>query len=283
MKKVCNVFSLFLSAFLILLLGQSFVALTPNSAVYDYSFSATEIAPLATRTESVSFSRREYEYIELADGFPLYSGESSLENSCGATAGAEVVAFYDRYFENLIPNYSAFYSPIGIYLLKDRTYIPTLMNELYTLMRTNIDDEGVSEYDCLNGLKSYVRGKGQEMSYSSVRSSSFINETAYLVAINSNQPVLLFNVSTDVAEFSIKETSETIVYTRVEQNHIFVGYGYYKVKYYNSSGVNFRTDVYIRAASNLLGLTNGYIRISSTTSTLTSNSWSISAYSINIS
>ena len=115
-------------------------------------------------SENVPFTKRETEYKEIKNAIPRYNQLSALPNSCGATAGAIVVGFYDKYYENLIPNYTSYVSS-GTYKGNDSTYIPQLMRELYTLMRTNIDDVGVSEQDCLNGLKAYVNAKSLNLKF----------------------------------------------------------------------------------------------------------------------
>ena len=247
---------------------------------YGESFSSTQLYS-SYQAETISFTKREIESSKTASNVPTYFQLSELDNSCGAVAGAIIIGFYDRYFEELIPNYSSYLAVIDRYKGNDNTYIPALMQELYTLMRINVDDLGVSMQDCMNGLGQYVRSKNRTFGYSSVKTSNAINENSYVASINANKPVILFNTSTELYKISNTSSKDTLVVSTVANNHVYVGYGYVKIKYYNSSG-NFRTDTYMQVATGFSGLSSGYIRIGSTATTV-SHDWSIYGYSVSIS
>ncbi len=238
----------------------------------DFSSGASTYA--TTTSETVNYTRREESYIEVAYGVPRYTQRSAYPNSCGATAGAIVVGFYDKYYEDLIPNYKTYVST-GKYKGNDYTYIPQLMGELYTLMRTNVDDVGVSETDCKNGLKAYVNNKGLSLTYNSVKGFNKINETTYQNAINNNKPVLLFCSKMDMYAVSISSNYDTVVKTTMEGAHVAVGYGMYIVKYYNGNTL-FRTDKYLRVATGFAGLQDSYLKLDAT-------DWCNAAYSVTIS
>ncbi len=231
--------------------------------------------------EEIYFSEREEEYIETSNGVPLYTQLSSLENSCGPTAGAIIIGFYDKYYEDLIPNFRSYFPATGNYLPNDRTYVPALMQDLYVKMKTNVADVGVNEVDCLSGLKQYVNDKNLSFSYSSVQSGSNLNETRYTNALRENKPALLFNNTTDVFQFSTNNGVDVFSSSTISGNHIYVAYGFYKVKYILTNG-NERVDTYARVACGLSFYTDAFIRLSSTTVSVP-NQWLNSAYSISIS
>lgn len=255
---------------------------TANADTDNTHFGNLELYSVVTSTETVNYTRREDSKKETVNGVPLYLKHNDLDNSCGATAGAIVLGFYDKYYENLIPNFTSYFPATGKYKTADKVYIPALMTELYNLMRINIDMDGVRENDCLNGLKSYVSGKNQTIGYTQLNSSSQLNVSAYMNAIDNNKPVLLFCYRTElITEFISGTTQETINKAAMELNHIYVGYGYYTVKYYNGSN-NFRTDTYLKVACGVSGLTQAFIKISSTAGAV-SHSWLVNAYSVTIS
>ncbi len=224
-------------------------------------------------SENVPFTKRETEYKEIKNAIPRYNQLSALPNSCGATAGAIVVGFYDKYYENLIPNYTSYVSS-GTYKGNDSTYIPQLMRELYTLMRTNIYDVGVSEQDCLNGLKAYVNAKSLNLTYRSVKSFNKVNESLYLDAVNNNLPTLLFCDKMDMYNISTTADHDNVVKTSMEGAHVAVGYGIYIIKYYNGDSV-YRTDKYLRVATGLGLMSTCYLKMSAT-------DWCNAAYSVTI-
>ena len=231
-------------------------------------------------SEIINFSSREDEYYNVPNDVPLYYQMSTLANSCGPTAGAMIIGYYDKYYEELIPNYTSYFPATGNYKGTDGNHISTLTENLYVLMRTNIDDVGVGETDCLNGLKAYVNNKGRTLKYETVKDKSTISESAYLQAINQNRPIILFGGVTDIYLFSSSSDHDIFVKSTVSGNHIYVGFGYYRVRYY-SNGTNFRTDTYLRVACGLVGYLDAFIRVSSTTSSIT-NDWFINGYSVSI-
>ncbi len=229
-----------------------------------------------TSTETIEYESRADDLYETINGVPQYTALAS--NSCGATAGAAIVGFYDKYYEDLIPNYTSYYPATGKYRISDKVYIPALMNELYTLMQTT--STGVSESNCLSGLRQYIQNHSHSISYSSVKSSSKINETAYQDSMNANKPVIIFAKNVEIVTYISKGTSsDTLSKMDINNNHVFVGFGYYRVKYYENGKV-FRTDTYMKVATGL-GMDTAFIRVSSTAVSV-SQSWLVNAYSVTI-
>lgn len=229
---------------------------------------------LESTNEYVNFTSREEEYIETVKGVPLYMPISDLDNCCGAVAGSIIVGFYDKYYENLIPNYKT-YLITGRYRGIDGTYIPKTMRELYTLMRTNMDDVGVSQSDCVNGLKAYINNYGYNAQLTSIRSNKIVDETAFRNAVNQNKPTLLFCDKLEAYFVVSSDTSDKIVKTYITQNgHVAVGYGLYIVKYYNGDQL-FRTDKYIKIATGLYSTDPYYLKLEET-------DWCNGAYEVSV-
>lgn len=224
-------------------------------------------APLLSTyaSETVSYTSREpLGPINTAGNCPFYHGPSDLSNACGSVAGAEIVAFYDKYFPNLIPDWVSHYEQVEAYRLQDSTHVPALIRDLYTRMRTNVDDVGVSRTDFLNGLQSYINDAGYSVSYQSVMSGSKINYEMCKNAIANNKVIVLFSAPTNVYSVAIGTNQDSIIPTNIASAHIMVIFGYYEVSYYNNSGL-FRTDKYLNVALGKAGYTSKYYRVDSTT------------------
>lgn len=199
--------------------------------------------------EIINFSTLDNIYIETPNRVPLYH-VSSLENACGPIGGGIVVGYYDKYFQNLIPNYTNYYTATGKYRPQDSTYVPAMIQALYTEMQTNVVAPGVSESECLDGLQSYVEGKGYSLSYTAVKPyGGTFNHTAYQNAINNGQPVILFCDSVQLVQISEYDTYNRIGVAQESQDHIIVGFGYQIYRYYDVNGNNFRTDIYLTVAT----------------------------------
>lgn len=276
-KVIVAGFFVCLSIFYILCIGINIVyAATENPA----HFGNIQLYSSSSSIETISYTSRTTDLTETEKGVPFYQANSSLSNACGAIAGAIVLGFYDKYYENLIPDFTSYFTSSGKYKPADKTYIPALIDNLYVLMRTNVDDVGVAEDDCLNGLKKYIKDTGYDVAYTSVKSSSGIDQTAYLDSISNNKPVLVFAKKMEIVSgISSSSNTDTISKLSISDNHIFVGYGLYKINYLIGSSV--RTDTYLKVACGLAGLNYGYIKISSTAMSV-SSAWLVNAYSVSV-
>lgn len=224
-------------------------------------------APLLSPYSSIviNYTRREITAENYTDGnCPYYYPVSGLTNACGAVAGSEVVAFYDKYFPELIPDWVSYYPASGKYRVQDFTYVPSVMREMYTLMRTNVEDVGVSRTECLDGLRSYINGRGRQVSYQSVTSGSSINFEQCKNAIDNNKVILLFTLPTTVYAMSEANNSDSFFETNIAGAHIMVAFGYLQIKYYNNGGL-FRTDTFLQVAMGQPGYTEKMYKIDSAT------------------
>lgn len=243
-------------------------------------FGNIQLYSSTTSTETIYFTQRDEQSSATVNNVPLYQKQTILSNSCGATAGAIVVGFYDKYYENLIPDYTSYFTATGRYKPADRVYVPALIENLYYLMETNVEDVGVSEDECLNGLRKYVQNASLSIDYKSVKSGGKLDETAYVNSIKANKPVLIFAQSLELVNgISVSSDRDVLSKISMNDNHVYVGYGYYKINYYTDNTV--RTDTYMKVACGLAGMLYGYIRISSTASPV-SFGWLANAYSVTI-
>lgn len=219
----------------------------------------TLVTPYAN--EVINFTHREIDGPITTPGeCPYYHPLSDLTNACGAVAGAEIVAYYDKYYPNLILNWQSYLPSSGKYLFQDSTYVPVLMRDLYTRMRTNIDGVGVSKSDFLTGLRSYINCMGHQVSYRSVRNVTTINFDSCKDAIDNNKVIVLFALPTTVYTVSLGTDRDAIIPTTISGAHVMVAFGYYEINYYNDSGL-FRTDRYLAVAMGQTGYTFEFYKV----------------------
>ena len=268
MSKVIKKGFVLLACAFMLLCGSLIPALTVSASAEETSsdryYDEYPISTYAVDSETVNYSRRTYDMVTTTNEAPDYYANSDLSNSCGPTAGGIIVGFYDRYYENLIPGFTPNYTN-GRYKVKDKVYIPALMQELYTLMRTNVDDVGVSEADCKNGLKTYVEQKGYNLSYSSVKNTwGTFQLSSAKSAIDNNKPILLFCDEAGLIIVAQGDHYDRIVTSIVQNRHVMVAYGYCTVKYYNGLDENFRTDTYLMVSTGILTQSTAFVQVNTT-------------------
>ena len=201
-------------------------------------------------SETISYKSKEIvENIATANNAPSYTGDDiGLQNGCGATAGAIVVGFYDKYYPNLISGWDSTYST-GRYRAQDFVYVPALMQDLYTEMKTNVAGAGVSETEFKTGLTSYVNAHGYSLNYMSLGNGNNFNYTSYKTAIQNNEVTVLFVQPSTIYTIASSTNKDVLNTISISGNHIMVAYGYYEVKYTLSNGI--RTDKYLRVATGL--------------------------------
>ena len=224
---------------------------------------AGEILPgviaVSSDSETVSYTRREVTATGAEKGAPDYHNMENLPNCCGPIAGAIVVGYYDRFFEELVPNYSTCYST-GTYKKMDRVYIPQLIRDLYDRMDTNVVDIGVSETEFKNGLAEYVEAHGRNITYTSFKKLIGVNESAIKSGFQAGEVAVLLCKQANVYIIDSSDNKDSISLSLSVPDHILVAYAYCEIKYYNGSD-NFRTDHYFQVVTGLNGYSTGYVKI----------------------
>ena len=222
-------------------------------------------APVVSTLASTQIYFTSREIVEERDtdgGAPLYYLANNLPNSCGPLAGTAIVAFYDKYYPNLIPGWDSYYPATGKYRPQMVNYTDPVLNEIYTLMQTNVKGEGVSESEFKTGLQAYIVNQGYSASYTSAMSGSSLNYNACKAAIDSNKVIALF-ISPGVV-FGLSEYSDHDTYTEstISGNHIMYAYGYLQIKYYNSTGL-FATETFLKVSTGRTSPNIAYFSVNS--------------------
>lgn len=212
-------------------------------------------------SETISYVSKEVvSDITTANGTPRYSAVGGMQNGCGAVAGAMIVGFYDKYYENLIPDWDSYYST-GRYKGQNGTTVQTLLFDLYDRMQTNVVAPGVSESEFKNGLKSYVTDHGYNLEYTSLGVGNSFNYNAFKTAVANNEPAVLLVQSSNLYFYQTINNEDVITTSNISGNHIMVAYGYYEVRYTLSNGT--RTDKYLYVATGFSGSSAAFYKIGS--------------------
>lgn len=212
-------------------------------------------------SETISYVSKEViSNISTANSTPLYYAVNGMQNACGPVAGAIAVGFYDKYYENMIPDWTPVYST-GRYRMQDTTYIPALIQDLYDRMQTNVVAPGVSESEFKSGLTSYITSKGYNVSLNSLGKGNNFDINTYKTAINNNQVSVLFVQPSNLYSLSSVGAEDVLSSASLSGNHIMIAYGYYEVKYTLTNGT--RTDKYLYVATGMSISTTAFYKIGS--------------------
>lgn len=170
--------------------------------------------------------------------------------TCGVSAGGVAIGFYDRLYEELIPNHAG--STIwGKYFYGSHdAEVEIMYDSLYTKM--NATSAGVTLNGYTNGVKSYTSSKGRITTFTSVMNGTQINASQYKTAIINGKLLTVFMDGFSIIDFGSFSTYNGYdkIYTYVNIGcHVMVAYGFLDVSYYNSSNQCFRKDTYLYVSS----------------------------------
>ena len=258
MKKVR-----FIVLVLILLVGVSvFGAWAPIvQAETEIRYADAPIVSTAASSQ-IYFTTRDTDEGETAGGAPLYNDAENLSNACGPLAGTAIVAFYDKYYPKLIPGWDSYYPATGKYRPQVLTYTSPVLSDLYTLMKTNVNGDGVSESEFKTGLQTYISNHGYSTSYTNVKSGNSLNYDACKTAIDNNKVIALFikpGVVYKIAEYS---DHDTFTESTITGNHIMYAFGYFQINYYYSTGW-FRTETFLEVSTGRVSPSIAYFKVDS--------------------
>lgn len=204
-------------------------------------------------TEIINYSwQQTTASVMLNNSFPdYYNTNNSLLNCCANVAGANIIGFYDRFYENLIPdyipgisrgdNYSYFNMEFNLAKKQD------VINELYVRMGTNNPEAGTSQSGYKNGLTSYVNEKDRNITFNTAMADSSLDINKLNQALNNGNPVSLYLSGYNISQINDIGGSVTINKFIYSGNHIMIIYGYKTIEYFdeNNNLLNSMTYLYV--------------------------------------
>ncbi|MCI9504082.1 MAG: hypothetical protein HFE26_01645 [Clostridia bacterium] len=210
------------------------------------------------QSETISYSHKETDEYCIKGDLPNYTAQSG-GTSCANFAGTILVGYYDRFNENLIPNYKT-YIKIGSIIRYKALGAETtqVLNELYQRMETDIDGEGTTINGFRSGMKSYAEAHGS--AYVS-EDMGGLNFEKYQAAVKNETPVAIFlSAFSLVSNSTAGSGAETITVDYYPAAaHVVVACGYKVDTYYNGGGGIVAQKTYLKVASGLGGYNISYL------------------------
>lgn len=208
---------------------------------------------------TINYADKDDNTYRMALKHPNYSVSAHISD-CACTAGSNVIGFYDRYDENLIPNHTAGTLFHGEYIYSGQdTYITDLVSQLYVDMGT--DDEGTTVTEFKNGMIAFCNRKGKSISFSSCMTNSKFDYSKAKTYMRSNQPIVLFCSGYNIGTIETYDKSDIISYYESSANHVMVGFGYREISYQITAS-KIDSYQYITVASGVHLKSSGFYNIS---------------------
>lgn len=228
----------------------------------DESYSDSE--GYSNSQETFSYASKQVQSYSINSSYPqYYNTNNALSNTCANVAGANIIGFYDRYYDELLPGCT-----VGVQRANGYTYYPMVLNmtekqalidTLYASMGTNTIEPGTSRPDFEEGLAEYVTSRGRNISYYSVMTGVVFDNTKYDAEFREGYPVVLFLSTYNITTVIDSGSSVTLYKNIYSGNHIMVAFGYQMVTYYAADGSVARVCIYMSVATGKNGETGYYL------------------------
>lgn len=198
--------------------------------------------------EEIIYTSKNVNKKNLAFRHPYITEVGGLSNACAPIAGANLIQYWDRFCENLIPNYTPYTILSNQYIYKgDSVNLHPVVETLYVDMATGVNNAGTTETQFKNGLKIFCNRQGYSISYNSCMSNRKFNYNLAKQRLEAGQPLAIFVDTFTVADISESET-DFIAYLNGNGCHVMAGFGYKEISYTLNNGST-RNDYYIAVAS----------------------------------
>lgn len=238
-----------------------------EEAVEIYYGAKNDVVPYSIYDETLNYTRKEVLMDTLISmKTPQYFDyNASLPNGCAAIAGGVIIGYYDKDYENLIPNFSSV-AKRGEHLIfkpiSDEA--ADVMQNLFGRMNVNMIQPGATENDFKNGLRSYVVDHGYNVNYTSYGNSYVVDYEGISQSLQNGIPLaLFFDMKFLIYNLDIGETQLKLGTQPYNASHIAIVHGIKRVRYYNNDSV-IRTDTYLSVSSGLMTPTFGHILVERT-------------------
>lgn len=210
--------------------GEALTVLEDNAILYTNSGLATpEYVNVVVEYQDLT-----EDYYEMCFQAPRFCA-SGLTGACAAVAGGNIVGYFDRYYEDLIPNHTAGEMKGDYYYYKFAdSYVYKAIEDLYNDM--NGSSNGITEANFKSGLQKYCSRKGLNCSFTSLKSGSSLNYDSVKSSMKANKPVALFLNTYNICELGFGEQKDYLNYMISNGNHVLTGFGYRDITYTLTSG-----------------------------------------------
>lgn len=200
---------------------------------------------MVSQTETISYDHKATtSSYAIPSKVPDYCGTADASN-CANVAGAEIIGYYDRFYEDLVPNYKGYVQiGSGVMYRGLSTETQNMMVALKTYMGTQ---EGTTFDGFHQGMRTYVQNCSLSYSVEDLGSLNFVK---YKAAVEAGKPVALF--LSDYAYHTATTTTsggEVITVSHSSVAHVVVGYGYKVDTYYDANYNVLTTRTYLNVAS----------------------------------
>ena len=222
-------------------------------------------ATFTTVYDEVEFATKETEQYSILYNLPDIIGATGT--SCANKAGAVAIVYYDRFYEDLIPNYIGYHT-LGTAIVYKGSGIETcnLTIELSELMLIGEPHAGTTFSEFQLGMETYIEDKGYTYTSSNLFTNGSFDFNKYKTALENDKPCELFLTNFAMLDGTIATDGvDSISSGYCPVSHVAVGCGYKIDRYYDENDNLVDTRTYLKVACGLNSYGIGYLNINGLT------------------
>lgn len=188
---------------------------------------------------------------------------NGLSNACVPIAAGNLIQYFDRFCENLLPNYTPgrLFGSKYVYA-QQGAEVDNATLQLYYDMETNTTGQGATVDQFKSGLKKYCSRQGYSVEYNECVSRNQLDYSLCKDYLKTNIPIALFVTQYTIVMENIKTEEDNLQYLKYDSNHCMVAFGYKEVSYTMKNGSN-NVKKYLQVATGLASYSRGYISATS--------------------
>lgn len=180
-------------------------------------------------SEQINYTYRSETPYNILWSIPTY--DYGKLNGCVPIAGTNLIAYLDKTYPNLIPDYEPGTSFLGRYSFKSgNDTIYAVSDILYADMGATISS-GATISDFRSGMKKYVNRQGYNISFSSLMSWGKIKFDTAKSVVQQGKPIALFLSGHTSTTITTGEGYDMLNYETSNGNHAVAGFGCLEVTY----------------------------------------------------
>ena len=187
----------------------------------------------------------------------LFTPDYALaEVTCVPNAATNVLGFYDRYYTELIPNFTAGKTVLVnhyMYHAADSNVGIAAVQLAYDMGLSDPAHDGATVGMCKTGMQKYCARKSLSVGFSSCMSSGNFNYQTAKSYLNSNIPIIIFTSKLNLTSIGTVDKTDTITMHTASAMHAMAVFGYTEVTYFLSDGTT-KTNTYLRVASDVTSI-----------------------------
>ena len=215
-------------------------------------------------TERVYYDEKNVITDQVENGMPGYGGGAAGTNTCAPDAGMHLLAYWDVYNEDLIPNCETYILYMGYFFWKGMlSEVADTADELYDLMETNQHGAGTSISWFKTGLTKYAQQHGNySVTYRSTMQGGAYSMSKMLSEFAADRPVVMFLYPQFNFVIAMDEYDgyDYIAQNDYDASHTMVAYGRQINQYYQNGELT-REITFLKVASALQSGGLGWVRL----------------------